>query len=176
MSLKRTDHFNITSFSALVLLYCYDMTSSYDCRYVHCIHFHHSLPRIPCAPCIPLPFSTQNSMRASHYISVNAWDAIDLDFLANNFNFIKKNLFLQNTFQKMRLYASVYQTSNVRKRGISNYFLNKNIPNMSKNHFSITNSWQLNSFIRIYNVFARFLQNSVDRDVMRGAHGILGRE
>ena len=28
----------------------------------------------------------------------------------------------------------------------------------------------------MYNVFARFLQNSVDRDVMRGAHGILGRE
>ena len=27
-----------------------------------------------------------------------------------------------------------------------------------------------------YNVFARFFQNSVDRDVMRGTHGILGRE
>ena len=32
--------YRITSFSALVLLYCYAMTSSYNCRYVLCIHVH----------------------------------------------------------------------------------------------------------------------------------------
>ena len=40
------------------------------------------------------PFSTHNSMRASHYISLNAWDAINWDFWAKFLNFIKKYFYM----------------------------------------------------------------------------------